>query len=204
MSLKVKSLQVFLALTQVAGLTYAGSGQGGATTEYYVKAAFVCQLIRFVEWPKGKAPEPNAPTVIGIVGQDPFGDAFDIAQVEGQGRSRLLVRRFKAQWGPDPGDPNQQQWAEYLSQLRACHVLYFVDPKMDGLKGVLEQIHKGHVLSIGQCPGFLEAGGIVNLLVPDPKIRFEVNLIAARQARLRIPAQVLRLAVRVIDQKGKD
>ncbi|MDH7598300.1 MAG: YfiR family protein [Sedimentisphaerales bacterium] len=196
-------LLAFLSLSCLIGLVIGGQGQTGTTTEYYVKAAFVCQLTRFIEWPKGKAAEPNAPTIIGIVGKDPFGDAFEIARDSRQAKYAIKVRRFKPWTSPDLDDPNQKKaWEDYVKELKSCHILYFVGPRQDSIKQVLQLAHSGSVLTIGESEGFLEYGGIMNLLIPNPKIRFEVNLVAARQARIRIPAQVLRLAARVIDKKA--
>jgi hypothetical protein len=54
---------------------------------------------------------------------------------------------------------------------------------------------------VGEMPGFLEAGGIMNFLMEDNKVRFEVNAAAAKHAKLKIRSQLLRLAKRVIEEK---
>lgn len=188
---------IWIILT--VGTSALASDKEGTTTEYYVKAAFLCQLTRFVEWPKQKAAEPNHPIVIGIVGKNPFADAFQIAR--SQAPYNIQVMEYPLMDSPSTQDPNQQQaWSEYTNQLRACHIVYLAGDLKNDVSPLLTALRPGCVLTIAESEGFLEKGGIMNLLLPNPKIRFEVSLVAARQSRIRIPAQVLRLAKRVIEK----
>jgi YfiR/HmsC-like len=154
--------------------------------EYEVKAAFLYNFTKFIEWPADAFARPESPLVIGIVGQDPFGSMLDHL-VQGksiQGRP-LVVRRIS--WGPE---------------MRNCHLLFVSASEKDRL-GQMEEILKGApVVTVSEVPGFARYGGIFNFILEDNRVHFEVNIEAVRKAHVTISSRLLSLAKVVRGSQG--
>jgi hypothetical protein len=143
--------------------------------EYQVKAAFLLNFTKFTDWPPSETAIAETPFDICIVGEDPFGSVLD-QMVEGetfQGR-RIAVQRVRR---PLPA---------------ACQVV-FVDKAEKDVEGLLSEVGTG-VLTVGEAPGFLRAGGIIGFVVENRRVRFDVNQGAAARARLRISSKLLSVA----------
>lgn len=165
--------------------------------EYQIKAAFVYNFVKFVDWPEEKAGDQNEPVIIGIIGKDPFGDSFGpITSKEIKGK-KSVVRRFE---GFEQLKKSRDA-DKLIESLRKCHLLFICSSDKDNLTEIIQYVRKFNVLTVGDMPNMLETGGIINFLVKENKVHFEINLIAAKQANLRIRSQLLRLATRVIDEK---
>ena len=144
--------------------------------EYQVKAAIVYKVAKFIGWPSDAFVSSNSPLVFCIAGKDPFGQYIDNLNGELiQGRP-LIVRR--------PKDEAQA--------LRRCHIVFVGDAE-DG-QSVIEATADNPVLTIGDTSGFAESGGMLGLSIDNNRVAFEVNLDAAREARLDISASLLQLA----------
>ena len=160
------------------------------SSEYLIKAGFIFNFAKFVDWPPATFAQPDSPIVIGILGTDPFGAIIDqIVQEKKIGGRGFVVRRLK--WGTD------------LKDLKECKIL-FVGASERVHIDELVQIVKGlPILTVGETPGFAERGGMIRLVLEDNKVRFEVNVEAARQAGLTISSRLLTLA-RIIQQTAVD
>lgn len=149
-------------------------------TEYEVKAAFLLNFARFIEWP----PEyETGPICIGIVGQDPFGPVLDEA-IKGQGVNgrAFVVRRFRKH-----------------QEAAACHIVFFGASEESRLPSLLTRLQPGAVLTVGETPEFCRKGGIINFELAGNRVRFEINFGAAHAARLHISSKLLSLATRVLN-----
>jgi hypothetical protein len=179
-----------------------------AVREYRVKAAFVYNFLKFVvggrfvsaEDDKNAKADPNRVLRIGVLGQVPAREGF----VELQGK---LVRdqRLEVQFFPgfaDVKDADQEVPPQHpqMAELRKCHVLVFCPSEKAYLAQILPHLQKEGMLLVGDTPGFLEAGGTINLVLEDAKVRFEVNRAAAKRARLQIRSSLLRLAIRTLER----
>lgn len=147
--------------------------------EYDLKAAFLFNFVKFVEWPPTAFAGDRAPLTICVYGDDPFGSTLD-ALVEGErvGERSLLVRR------PDS-----------LRGLEGCHVLFVSRSEKDRLGDVLAQVQRDPVLTVGDSDGFLRAGGAINFILEGSKVRFLIDQAAAARSGLRISSKLMRLAV---------
>ena len=148
------------------------------SNEYQVKAAFLYNFAKFVDWPAEAFGGSNGTLIIGVVGDDPFGGALDQA-INGKsigGRS-LAVRRLK--WGQD---------------LRSCHILYISSSERKHLSQIIQSLRGASVLTVGDMGQFNQQGGIINFILEASKVRFEINSRGADQARLRISSKLLALA----------
>jgi hypothetical protein len=179
MRVRVLGFATLLALgagppTRVA----ADEPPGSASREYQIKAAFLYNFCQFVQWPDAAFPAPNAPLIIGILGDDPFGGTLDaIIRGERVGRHELVIERYQR-----PGE------------IGPCHVL-FVSRSMAGqLEAALAAVRGRSVLTVGETPGFASVGGAIRLVTEDNRVRLRINLEAARAAKLAISSRLLRMA----------
>jgi hypothetical protein len=169
--------------------------------EYHVKAAFLYNFIKFVDWPE--AADSNDTITIGLIGDCPFGDAFEPIKTKKIREKAVVIRahksfeELKAKSGDDKGKA-----AREIQALRKCHLLFICSSEKDNVGEVLDVVKDSCVLTVGEMDNFLEAGGIINFLMEEKKVRFEVNITAAEEAKLKIRSKLLRLAKRVVKEEG--
>jgi len=161
-------------------LANASSIQVKAQTmnEYQVKAAFIFNFAKFVEWPSDAFGEGGA-LVVGLIGDDPFGGSLDRLSGNTANGRTLRIKRFH--WGDD---------------LRACQVLFISASEERHLNKIMESIRGTSVLTIGESTQFSQSGGMIRFVIQENKVRFEINASAAGQARLRISSKLLALSKR--------
>jgi ribosome-associated protein YbcJ (S4-like RNA binding protein) len=192
---------VFLVLF-VGPRTWADST---ASREYQVKAAFLYNFIKFVDWPKEKVTDPNAPLTIGIIGKDPFEDAFEPLQEKAARDRKVVIQRFEGFVELEKSGKKKKDQPHPKSQdIQKCHLLFICPSESERIADIIASV-KGHsVLTVADTQGFLESGGIINFIMEEQKVRFEINVTNARRAKLQIRSQLLRLAKRVIDEKDAE
>ena len=176
-----------------------GFADEAASREYQIKAAILYNLLKFVEWPQDKTPDSNEPLIIGLIGHDPFINSFDpILEKNPDGRP-VTIRRFpgfnelEKDGRTEPDEPHPQ-----IQAMRESHVLFICRSEQQHWGKILKSTEGYGILTVADSTRFLESGGIINLVTDRDKIRFEVNLPAARRAALHIRSHLLRLAVRVL------
>jgi hypothetical protein len=150
-----------------------------AAGEHEIKAAYLFQFGRYIEWPPGQEP---AGFVICVLGRDPFGGALDEI-VKGKlisGHSVGTKRIFA------PADVQDD-----------CQVIFVSPSEEDRLPAIFNTLKGSTVLTVGDGAAFTQRGGMVGFVVTDRKVRFVVNLAAAEAAQLKLSSQLLRLAVSV-------
>jgi hypothetical protein len=167
-----------LALLLMGAMSTAAQAQ--SVEEHDAKAAFVFKLVNFVQWP---ADASSRDMVIGFIGADATGDALQrLASGKSVNGHGIVVRRLK-----HDGD------------LKACQVIFVGAGEAKNIPSMLESLRGTSVLTVGETDGFGRRGGIVNLLLNDGRIRFEVNSHAAERAHLQISSRLLSLATIVSD-----
>jgi hypothetical protein len=146
--------------------------------EYQIKAACLLNFIQFIEWPAAAFPQPETPIIIGVLGDDPFGDVLERTfQDESiQGRS-LSVKRSRQ-----------------LEELKKCHLLFIAKTERPRLAEILAHIDDANIVTVGDVDEFAQRGGIINFYIDGGKIRFEVNAEAAQRKGLKIGSQLLKRA----------
>ena len=147
-------------------------------SEYDLKAAFLFNFVKFVEWPPQAFSSDRAPVTLCVFGQDPFGHTLEnVIQGERVGERSLAVRR--------PG----------LEELDGCHVLFVSRSETERFGAVLSKVGSKPVLTVADTDGFLQAGGAINFVLEGNKVRFLINPKAAERNGLRISSRLLRLAM---------
>jgi hypothetical protein len=172
---KVISLIAFFGLLCRAG--YLAGGEV-SMTEYQIKALFLLNFTKYVDWPPASFAETNTPIVIGFYAEAKFGDALKKA-VEGKTVS---------------GRPISVQRIEKDGDSLKCHVLFISDSEKRRLGEILDRIKALPVLTVGETDHFTEHGGVINFVKKEDKVRLEINLDAARQAKLQISSKLLNVA----------
>lgn len=168
--------------------------------EYQLKAAFLYNFIMFIDWPEEKMSADGQPITIGVIGKDPFESAFEPIKDKQAKDRKVIVKRFKGLEDLKKSGPDAMN--KELEEIRKCQLLFICSSEKSALKEIINLVNGYNILTVGDMQGFLESGGgIINFVMEDDKIRFEINAVAAVQAKLEIRSQLLRLAKRVIEDK---
>jgi hypothetical protein len=195
-NLVVLALVLFIAA--VAPKTMAAPT---STQEYQVKAAFLYNFLQFVDWPEGKFADDNKPITIGIIGKDPFRGAFEPVKDKKVKDRNVVIKRFKGFKAlKESGAKDKAKFDKEIKALTSCHLLFICSSEKENLKEIINLVEDQAILTVGEVEGFLESGGIINCLVEENKIHFEINTAAAERAKLGIRSQLLRLAKRIVEE----
>lgn len=144
-------------------------------SEYQVKAAFLLNFTKFVEWPATESAEGHSSFAVCILGEDPFGKALDeIIEGETVNDRKVVVRRVDAE------------------PLGSCQVL-FVSKSVTQVAHVLATVGSG-VLTVGEGEGFVRDGGIIAFVIENRRVRFDINQRAAQHAGLILSSRLLSVA----------
>ncbi len=184
-------ITLFLLVVILAGAVIAEEGATSRDNlEYKIKAAFIYNFIKFVDWPQDHVKGDTV--TIGIIGKSPFNSSFEPITKKKVKDKHILIKYF-----PQFEEINDKE------SLKKCHVLYICDSEEEHLNDILNIVKKSCVLTVGEKDGLLDIGGIIRFTMHQKKVRFEINLIAAKHADLEVRSQLLRLAHKVIKEQGK-
>jgi hypothetical protein len=154
--------------------------------EYQVKAVFLFNFAQFVEWPPAAFPDPQAPLVIGVLGQDPFGAFLDeTVRDEMIGRRPLVVRRYRR-----------------AEEIDHCHILFISESETSRLEEIITRLKDRSILTVCDTEGFAKRGVMIRLINEKNKIRLRSNFDAAKDAGLTISSKLLRPAEIVTTEKN--
>lgn len=186
----VSLIAIACLLSAMALGSHADSIDSSDSSEYLIKAGFIYNFAKLVQWPTTAFSQPDSPIVIGILGDDPFGATLDriVADKKINGRA-LVVRRLK--------------WSRDFKDVKDCNILFVSSSEKEHIDTVVEMMKQLPILTIGDAPGFARRGGIMNFTLEDNKVRFEVNVEAAKHADLTISSRLLTLA-KIVQQVAAD
>lgn len=146
--------------------------------EYRIKATFLYNFAKFVEWPPQAFKSPSDPIVIGVLGKNPFGDAL----AEAVAGKTLGGRGFQVRQVAD------------AQQAAGCQILFVSSSERKRLVPLFAVIGNSTVLTVGETDNFAAEGGIINFKIEAGSVRVQINLEAARRQQLRISSKLLSLA----------
>jgi len=153
-------------------------------TEYQVKAAYLFNFLKFVEWPDDPAADPHAKWVIGFIGGTPISE--ELARlVEGKnvlGRE-LQVKKFEA-----------------ADNLRACNILFIGETEKKHIPVILGELRGSSVLTVADIDDFIGSGGMVQFVVENARVRVAIDVGATGRARLKVSSKLLALARSVTER----
>lgn len=173
----IAALLAFIATGAVA--------QSDRAPEYEVKAAFLYNFAKFVAWPSQAFPSSSSPLRICVFGQNPFGDSL----------RRIVQDKFIS------GRAISNEQVNSATQARACHILFMGRSEQARMQQALASVNDLPVLTVGDSGDFLPLGGVINFVVEQDRVRFEISLAAAQRQRLKISSKLLAVA-RVVDAGG--
>ncbi len=152
--------------------------QSQEISEYEIKAAFLYNFAKFVEWPDELFLDPDAPFVFGVLGNEAFGQVLEqtIGGKYIQGR-RLEIDRF-----------------QQCEEIEYCHILFIALSGNECIEEIVEKVNRLGVLTVGDMEGFAERGGVVNFFMKENKVRLCINPDAAEQANLKISSKLLNVS----------
>jgi hypothetical protein len=154
------------------------SSQTADNREYQIKSVFLFNFTQFVTWPENAFPSAQAPFVIGILGNDPFGnylkEAVSGEKVNGH---PLLIERYTS---PD--------------QIKNCHILFITANEVNKTQELATKLKNEHVLTVSDANHFLKQGGMIRFFNKNNKIQIQINQEATKAAELTISSKLLRLA----------
>ena len=192
--MRIRIYILFFALMLIM-LLHTANAESEQDSEYNVKAAFVYNFIKFIDWPENKLSDENT-IGIGIIGENPFGEAFDPIENKQIRNKKIVIKLFKSL-------EESKLTSKQVDNIRKCYVLFVCKSEKKQFKKIIDLIKEYNVLTVGDTSGFLESGGIIDFLIENQKVCFEVNNYNAKQAKLNIRSQLLRLAKNVVEEEDK-
>ena len=170
---------VFLAC--VSFFVQTSRAQQAPPTEYQVKAAYLYNFGKFVDWSAASAPAKRDGFEICVLGQDPFGPSLDaaLARQSIDGKSVMARRIAKPQ------------------DAVGCRILFISSSEDHQLKGIFTVLDGSGVLTVSDIPQFSQHGGMIEFTLEGNRVRFEVNLATAEAAGLTLSSELLKVAVAV-------
>lgn len=175
-------LRRWLAIALLLALPAAAAAP--AASEYDVKAAFLYNFTKFVDWPPEAFPDAGN-LKICVLGDDPFGKSLRSVAGEQVGSHKLTVMQTDA-----------------LARPAGCQILFISRSERERLPQILAAVGDAPVLTVGDTSGFAERGVIINFVLEGSKVRFEINIDSADRARIRISSKLLQLAKRIVSNAG--
>ena len=175
---KILCLSVLLFYSLILpGATPAFTDNSLGISEYEVKAAFILNVIPFVNWPDENLDSQRRVCILGV---NPFGDTLSkLAMAKGT-QTKILILTS-------------------LDKVEGCHLLYISPSENSRLESIISSVHTVPTLTISDIPGFADRGGMVGLFLEDGRVRFDANFGAASDSRLLISSRLLSLARKVIE-----
>ena len=166
-------------------LAMTAEAQSARAPEYEVKAAFLYNFTKFVEWPPQAFPQPSAPLRLCVLGQNPFGDSL------------AKIARGKS----ISGRPIVSTQLQSPAEVRSCHVLFLNQSDLGTLRQDFDRLRDLPVLTVGESADFLPLGGMIRFVLEQERVRFEINLEAAERHHLKLSSKLLAVA-RVVNVGG--
>ncbi len=194
-------LLIFVCILTLALITSAAS-ESAKYKEYEIKAAFMYNFLKFVDWPAHKDAVNDKEIIISILGKAPFGDTLKSIEGKSVDDKKVVIKKFKGiEELEKSGEKDNDKLHPEIEAIRKSHLLFICPSEKRHIREILGSVKNHNVLTVADTEGFLEAGGIINFLMEENKVHFEVNMTAAKNTGLEIRSKLLRLAKRVIKQE---
>jgi YfiR/HmsC-like len=171
-------MAVFLSMCLLLPV-WRSFAQPAQPTEYQIKAAFLYNFAKFVDWPPAPSTVANSPIVIGILGENVFHDDLE---------NTLHGKTIS-------GHPIQLKPCRSSVEATNCQILFISPSEKSHFEHILHDLQGSNILTVSETDHFIEDGGIVNFVIVGKNVRFQINNDAAKKAGLTISSKLLSLAV---------
>ena len=156
--------------------------------EYQLKAAFLFNFAKFIDWPATNFSSPQSPFIICILGTDPFGHAMDdVLRDKSIDNRPVVISRLKN-----------------ITEAKQCHMVFVSQSETAHLADLIQELRGARILLVGESDGFAAAGGMIQFTREDNHVRFLINSDAADRAGLKVSSKLLSLARVVHDSPKND
>ena len=149
--------------------------------EYRIKAAFLYNFAKFIQWPESAFIDPESPVFICILGKDPLTGALQNLTAKTVRGRRIVISQI-----------------ENVRSVKECHILFVTKSEKTRAKHTLSKLKGSPVLTVSDMDDFVKADGMIGMVRVENKIRFQINLVSAQDSGLTISSQLLKLAINVI------
>lgn len=150
-------------------------------SEYQLKAIYLYNFGRFVQWPPNSTTTKGDTFPICVLGQDPFGPRLDTTLAgETLDGKQLAVKRISA-----------------VQDAGGCRILFISSTEENHLKEILTALDESSILTVSDMPAFSRRGGMIQFVLEGDKVRFEINLTKAESAKLTLSSELLKVATTV-------
>jgi hypothetical protein len=171
-----------VALTALFCLVASARADGQPVDAGQMKAVFVVNFLRFVDWPPANVAPAPAPLVVAVLG--------DCVFIEN-------LREYAATQSVS-GHSIEVKAVDRPEDARGAHLLFIGASESPNVSAIVKMAETSALLTVGDTDGFARAGVILNLYTVDSRIRIEANPAAATRTGLRLSAHLLRIA-RIVD-----
>jgi hypothetical protein len=154
-----------------------------ATLENDVKATFLFNFTKYVEWPASTFQSDDEPFKVCVIGSAAFSSAVDRVIANEAVGTHPLVRAA----------------ADTVEAVRSCHILFVGRVESASADRLLAGIRAVPVLTVGDAPDLLRRGATIAFVMEGNRVRFDVNVADARTRGLTISSKLLRVARRVLE-----
>lgn len=153
--------------------------------EYRIKAAFLHNFAKFVEWPADVFHSPSSDLNICILGKDPFGKQLDAIIQKTVGLHQISLSRIDS--------------PEAIQPPNGCHILFITYSEKDNIPEIVSRLGKKPILTVTDQENAAPSGVIITMTVIDEKVRFQINRKAASDVGIKISSKLLQLATKVVE-----
>jgi len=150
-------------------------------TEYELKAAFIYNFTKFINWPAESFEKSDAPINLCLLGNDPFGNAIDMLKDKLSKGRQFTVNRIPSS-------------ADVKIETLSCHILFISPSEEKKLPHIFSLFKSAAVLTISDMHNFAELGGIIGFKMKGKRIGFAINNEVATKAKLKISSELLKLS----------
>jgi hypothetical protein len=167
------------------GMLFALRATGQVIEEYQVKAAFLYNFAKFVEWPSQAFETPRDPIMICVLGHNPFGNALEeVIRGKSMGGRAIVFREVND-----------------IEQANTCQILFVGAANNKRYRSLCVNLKPVGILTVGEAQGFAVGGGVIQFKLDGGRVRFEINVEAAERQQLHISSKLLSLAQIVKTEK---
>ena len=168
---------IFVAVIGLLGSIARTSAETLTLREYEIKAAYLYNFMKYIDWPPQALPANSQTITIGVIGQNPFGPALATLNGKVVKDRKVVVKEAVA-----------------VKDLPSCQMVFISASETGRLQEILNLLKDTKVLTVSEVEGFAAKGGIINFIEERNKVRFEINTEAARRTGLTISSELLKLA----------
>jgi len=161
------------------------TAQASSSREYAIKAVFLYNFAKFVEWPSQAFEDSTTPIILCILGKDPFGVFLKPLKGKTVKGKKIIIK-----------------YIHKIDDMEKCHVLFVGKSEDKQLVRILARLGDRNVLTVSDIGNFAQRGGIIGLTREKDEIHFEINLDASKMADLKISSRLLKIA-RIVNMKSE-